>query len=126
MRTNCVNNQAKLVGWYSDLDEQQLGALFVSRKMIETRRDVVEKFMRAYRRGAADYTTALLRKDRSNKRVSDTKSREAATVIARYVYPDRADVAPPRSSLQPISSTRRRGSMSRTSSARSPGSRRGA
>jgi len=86
-----LNNQAKLVGWYSELDEQQLGAVFVSQKMIETRRDVVEKFMRAYRRGVADYTAALLRKDRSNKRVSDTKSREAATVIARYVYPDRAD-----------------------------------
>lgn len=86
-----LNNQAKLVGWYSELDEQQLGALFVSRKMIETRRDIVEKFMRAYRRGVADYTAALLRRDRSSKRVSDTKSREAATVIARYVYPDRAD-----------------------------------
>ena len=29
-------NQAKLVGWYSELDEQQFGALFVSTKMIAT------------------------------------------------------------------------------------------
>lgn len=48
-------NQAKLVGWYSELDEQQFGALFVSTKMIETRRGVVEKFIRAYRRGTTDY-----------------------------------------------------------------------
>jgi NitT/TauT family transport system substrate-binding protein len=82
-------NQAKFLGWYSELDEQQLGALFVSKKMLETRRAVVEKFVNAYRRGAADYAAALLRKDRSSKRISDFKSKEAATTIARYVYPDR-------------------------------------
>ena len=82
-------NQAKFLGWYSELDEQQLGALFVSKKMLETRRAAVEKFLKAYRRGAADYAAALLRKDRSSKRVSDIKSKEAATTIARYVYPDR-------------------------------------
>jgi NitT/TauT family transport system substrate-binding protein len=84
-------NQAKLVGWYSELDEQQFGALFVSTKMIGTRRGVVEKFIRAYRRGTADYAEALLRKDRNSKRASDTRSHEAATTIARYVYPDRGD-----------------------------------
>jgi NitT/TauT family transport system substrate-binding protein len=84
-------NQAKLVGWYSELDEQQLGALFVSSKMIATRRAVVEKFVRAYRRGVADYAAALLRKDRQSKRTSDIKSHEAATTIARYVYPDRGE-----------------------------------
>src|SRR6187551_2608679 len=82
-------NQAKFLGWYSELDEQQLGALFVSKKMLETRRAAVEKFVHAYRRGAADYAAALLRTDRSSKRVSDIKSKEAATTIARYVYPDR-------------------------------------
>jgi len=82
-------NQAKFLGWYSELDEQQLGALFVSKKMLETRRAAVEKFVHAYRRGAADYAAALLRKDRSSKRISDIKSKEAATTIARYVYPDR-------------------------------------
>ncbi|HYC17182.1 MAG TPA: ABC transporter substrate-binding protein [Pseudolabrys sp.] len=84
-------NQAKLVGWYSELDEQQFGALFVSAKMINTRRDAIEKFMRAYRRGVDDYAAALLRKDRNSKRTSDTKSHETATTIARYVYPDRAE-----------------------------------
>ena len=57
-------NQAKFLGWYSELDEQQLGALFVSKKMLETRRAAVEKFVNAYRRGAADYAAALLRKER--------------------------------------------------------------
>lgn len=86
-----VANQAKFIGWYSELDEQQLGALFVSSKMVARRRAVVEKFVRAYRRGVADYAAALLRKDIHLKRTSDTKSREAAAVIARYVYPNRGD-----------------------------------
>ncbi|HEY7228978.1 MAG TPA: ABC transporter substrate-binding protein [Pseudolabrys sp.] len=84
-----VANQAKFLGWYSELDEQQLGALFVSKKMLDSRHGVVAKFMVAYRRGVADYAAALLRKDRNSKRTSDMKSKEAATTIARYVYPDR-------------------------------------
>ena len=59
--------------------------------MIATRRPVVKKFVRAYRRGVADYSAALLRKDVDSKRTSDMKSHEAATTIARYVYPDRAE-----------------------------------
>lgn len=84
-------NRAKLVGWYSELDDMQFGALFVSTRMIATKRAVVEKFVKAYRRGVADYAAALLRKDVHSKRTSDLKSHEAATTIARYVYPDRGE-----------------------------------
>jgi NitT/TauT family transport system substrate-binding protein len=80
-------NQAKLVGWYSELGEQQLGALFVSATMLETRRATVEKFVRAYRRGAADYAAALMRHDKYGKRITDAASQSAALAIARYVYP---------------------------------------
>lgn len=55
--------------------------------MLETRRAVVEKFVNAYRHGAADCAAALLRKDRGQKRISDIKSKETATTIAHYVYP---------------------------------------
>jgi len=82
-----VANQAKLIGWYSELDEQQLGALFASTRMIQTRRATVEKFVRAYRRGASDYAIALLRHGRYGKRISDATSQAAAAMIARYVYP---------------------------------------
>jgi cytochrome P450 len=79
-----ASNQAKLVGWYSELDEIQFGALFASSKMIATRRAAIEKFVRAYRRGVTDYTEALLRKDRNSKRTGDIKSHEAATTIALW------------------------------------------
>jgi NitT/TauT family transport system substrate-binding protein len=82
-----VAGQVKLIGWYSEVDEQQLGALFASSKTLATRRATVEKFLRAYRRGAADYTAALARRDRYGKRAADAKAHEAAGTIARYVYP---------------------------------------
>jgi NitT/TauT family transport system substrate-binding protein len=83
-------SQGRLIGWTSEIDEQQLGALFTTAKMIESRRAAVEKFLRAYRRGAADYAGALLRHDRYGKRLSDAKSQAAAVMIVRYVFPGRS------------------------------------
>ena len=80
-------NQGKLISWLSEIDEPQLGALFASAKTIESRRATVEKFLRAYRRGAAEYAAALMRRDRYAKRVSDATSQAAAKSIAGYVYP---------------------------------------
>lgn len=84
-----VASQARLVGWYSEVvDGQQLGALFVAAKMIGEHRETVEKFVRAYRHGAADYS-AMVQLDRYGKRISTVATRQIATVIARYVYPGR-------------------------------------
>ena len=81
-------SQGKLIGWMSDVDEMQTGALFTTPKMIKDKRETVEKFVRAYRRGVADYAAAMLRRDRYAKRVSDDTSQKAASIIARFVYPD--------------------------------------
>ncbi len=88
-----IASQAKLIGWYSEIDQQQTGALFTAPKTIQTRRATVEKFVRAYRRGVADYAAALLRHGRYGKRISDRASQEAAAIIARYVYPGRSSGA---------------------------------
>ncbi|HEY5379298.1 MAG TPA: ABC transporter substrate-binding protein, partial [Pseudolabrys sp.] len=86
-RALLTSSQAKLIAWYSQLDEQQLGALFASVKTIHNERATVEKFLRAYRRGAAAYHAALMHKDKYGKRLSNAASHEAAAQIARYVYP---------------------------------------
>jgi NitT/TauT family transport system substrate-binding protein len=83
-------SQGKLIGWVSEIDQQQTGALFAAPKTIAGRRATVEKFVRAYRRGVADYAQALLRHDRYGKRMSDAASREAARIIARTVLPGRS------------------------------------
>ncbi len=87
------SNQAHLIGWISEITEPQTGALFAAVAAIKSKHAAVEKFVRAYRRGVADYAQALLRHDRFSKRVSDSLSREAAGIIARYVDPDHAAAA---------------------------------
>lgn len=86
-RNVLTSGQGKLMAWCSEAGEAELGALFASAKMISDRRAVVEKFVRAYRRGAADYFTAFLRRDRYGKRISNAQTQEAAVAVARYAFP---------------------------------------
>src|SRR6266849_476248 len=74
---------AKLIGWYSDLDEYQFGALFAGAKVVGARRGTVERFVRAYQRGAADFS-ALLNRDAAGARVFDATSHGVAALIARH------------------------------------------
>ena len=89
-RSLLASGQAQIVGWYSELDEQQLGALFASAKTLADRSEAVAKFLRAYRRGAADYSAVMSHYGLGGKLVSNVKSRKAAAEIARYVYPGTA------------------------------------
>jgi NitT/TauT family transport system substrate-binding protein len=82
-----ASGDAKLLGWYSDLDEYQFGALFTSPKMIAGRRGTIEKFVRAYQQGAGDFSAALLRRDDSGNRTFDAASHAIAAQIAKHVYP---------------------------------------
>jgi NitT/TauT family transport system substrate-binding protein len=77
----------KLLGWYSDLDEYQFGALFTSPKMIDGRRAVVERFVAAYQKGASAFSAALLKRDDSGNQKFDAASHAMAAQIAKYVYP---------------------------------------
>ena len=78
---------AKFIGWYSDLDEYQFGALFTAPKLVGTRRGTVERFVRAYQRGASDFADALLKRDAGGKRVFDAASHAVAALVAKHVYP---------------------------------------
>lgn len=89
-RTLLTGGQGKLIAWYSEIDQTQLGALFASRKAIDTRRATVAKFVRAYRRAAAEYAALYLHNDRFGKRVTNARTREMSARIARYVFPGRA------------------------------------
>jgi len=76
------------VAWYSEFDEYQFGALFTATRTIEGRRAVVERFVRAYQRGCADYARAFLTMNAAGQRVFDDASRQAAAQVARHVYPN--------------------------------------
>lgn len=69
------------LGPYSDFGSYQFGAAFAATATVERRPDMVRRFLAAYARGLADYAGI----------VSDpgsAEAREAAAIVARYVYPD--------------------------------------
>ena len=88
-RALLTGGQARLIAWYSEIDQTQLGALFASSKAIDARRAMVEKFVRAYRRAATEYAALYLHNDRFGKRVTNAKTREMSARIARYIFPGR-------------------------------------
>jgi NitT/TauT family transport system substrate-binding protein len=79
---------AKMLGWYSSVDEYQFGALFASPKAIATRRGAVEKFVRAYQQGTAEFYGAILAIDPGGARTSNVdKATPVGLAVAKYVYP---------------------------------------
>ncbi|MBS0245252.1 MAG: ABC transporter substrate-binding protein [Proteobacteria bacterium] len=89
-RNLLATNQAKLMAWCSQIAEPELGAVFAAAKMLGDRRTVTEKFLRAYRRGAADFFNAFLRLDKYSKRISNKESQQAAKILAFYIHPHAA------------------------------------
>jgi NitT/TauT family transport system substrate-binding protein len=86
-RAMIQNGDAKPIARYSDIDEYQIGGLFTTKKAIDARRPMLEKFVSAYQKGAQDYFEALLRRDAEGRRVFDEKAAETAALVAKYVYP---------------------------------------
>ncbi|WP_406854917.1 ABC transporter substrate-binding protein [Alsobacter sp. KACC 23698] len=92
-----ASGDAKLLGRYSDFDEYQFGGLFAGSKTVANKRALVEKFVRAYQKGAADYYAAFLQKDASGAVVAGPGADEAAALIAKSVYPgEPAETAVPK------------------------------
>ena len=77
--------KAHLLGWVGDETPWQLGALFTSPEMIAAHRATLEKFVRAYEKGAQYYYDQLLAKDASGKVVGGPEREAALALIAKYV-----------------------------------------
>ncbi len=77
---------AKIIGWVSDYAPYQVGGLFTSTKNVEKRRDVVDKFVRAYQRAATDYHGTMNKLDENGKRVFGPDAEPVVEMINKYVY----------------------------------------
>jgi len=82
-----ADGAGKIIGWVADYTPWQLGALFTSTKNVQTRRPMVEKFIRAYQKGLADYAEAFLQKDASGNRVFGPKAEAAYPALEKWVDP---------------------------------------
>jgi NitT/TauT family transport system substrate-binding protein len=81
---------AKLLGWVGDETPWQLGAAFVTTKTADTRRDLIERFLRVYRHGARIYHDAVTGADGRPK--SGPATDEMLVIIAKTLGQTTAEV----------------------------------
>jgi NitT/TauT family transport system substrate-binding protein len=73
---------AKLIGSVGDETPWQIGVVYAATKMADDRRDTVERFLRAYRKGARDYHDAVTGAD--GKRADGPATAAIMAIIAQY------------------------------------------
>jgi NitT/TauT family transport system substrate-binding protein len=76
--------EAKLLGWVGDETPWQLGAIFTAPKTIAERRALIEKFLRAYQKGARDFYGAFLRKGSEGQPVESADAAAYLAIFAKY------------------------------------------
>jgi len=75
---------AKIVGWMSDLGPYQVTTIFTSARNTAERQVQVKRFMRAYKKGIADYRAVML-----NQKKDPAATDAMVKLIHKYVYTDR-------------------------------------
>lgn len=82
-----ADGAGKIIGWVHEHTPWQLGALFTSAKHVQNDRPMVERFVRAYQKGLADYAEAFLAKDSAGNRVFGAKAEAAYPILEKWVTP---------------------------------------
>lgn len=77
-----AKGEVKLLGWSGDETPWQLGGVFVSTKMAAENPALIERFLRAYVKGAHDYHDAFAGPD--ERRADGAQADAVAGIIARY------------------------------------------
>ena len=87
------HEQVKLLGWVGDVTPYQVNAAFTSTKIANERHDTVERFLRAYKKGARDYHDAV--SGPGEKLVEGPNTMAILTMIAKYtgLSPDEMKLA---------------------------------
>lgn len=78
---------AKIIGWVHQETPWQLGALFTSTRNVTERREMVEKFIAAYRRAATDYHAAFNQLDKDGERTFGEAADALIPILMNYVGP---------------------------------------
>jgi len=72
----------KVVGWVGDEVPWQLGAVFATAKTADDRRDLVERFLRAFRKGVHEFHDAF--SDENDKRRDGPTAPEVVSIVSKY------------------------------------------
>ena len=79
-----AKGNGRIVGWVHQYTPYQLGGLFTSTRNVRERREVVEKFVRAYQRAATEYHEAFNQLDAQGRRVFGEKAEALIPIIQKY------------------------------------------
>jgi NitT/TauT family transport system substrate-binding protein len=77
----------EIIGWVGAETPWQLGALFTSSAHVADDRALVERFVRAYQKGLADYSNALLARDAAGERTFGAAAEALLPIFERWVRP---------------------------------------
>jgi NitT/TauT family transport system substrate-binding protein len=77
-----ADGAGKILGWVGDETPWQLGALFTRPQVIQAKRATLEKFIRAYQKGARDYHIAFNARDKGRE-VQGPGYDEAIQILAQ-------------------------------------------
>ena len=72
----------RLMGWVGDAAAWQIGAIFTATKLDNEHHDLVERFLRAFRKGAADYHAAFI--GPGEKRQDGPTAPDVLAVMSKY------------------------------------------
>jgi NitT/TauT family transport system substrate-binding protein len=72
----------KLIGYAGDVVAWQLGAAFTTTRLADQRGDIVNGFLRAYRKGSRDYCAAFIGPD--GKRIDGPTAPDLLAIMAKY------------------------------------------
>ena len=85
------HGDVKLIGWTGDETPWQLGAVFTATRTANERGPLVERFLRAYRKGVRDYHDAFTASD--GKRRDGPTAEATLTILGKYVPQTRDQLA---------------------------------
>jgi len=95
-----ARGEMKNLGFTGDQVQWQIGALFASTKSLTNRRDLVERFLRAYGKAVHDYHDAFIGAD--EKRKNGPGAEELLAVIAKHLGQTTAQVEPALPYIDPM------------------------
>jgi NitT/TauT family transport system substrate-binding protein len=82
--------ELKLLGWCGDETPWQLGAVFTATRTADARGPLVERFLRAYRKGVRDFHDAFTGPDETRR--DGPTAPATLDILAKYVGQDRAQL----------------------------------
>lgn len=86
------SGDAKIIGWVHEQTLWQVSVVIASTKLIETNRPLLERVLRAYVKGTAEYHRAFNARDGAGKRVFGDEAEKLIPILEKYTKATRQQI----------------------------------